>query len=50
LKAIYCIIKNGDRFKDPGESYLLENDKKRALKRLKQQAKMMGMELVAVPA
>lgn len=50
LKAIYCIIKNGDRFKDPGESYLLENDKKRALKRLKQQAKMMGMELVAIPA
>ncbi len=45
-KAIFCIIKKGERFKDPGESYLFEIDKKKNLKRLKQQAKMMGMELV----
>lgn len=48
-KAIFCIIKNGDSFKDPGEIFL-ENDKKRILKRLKQQAKMMGMELVEAAA
>ncbi len=46
-KAIFCIIKNGEKFEDPGESYLLESDKKRNLKRLRRQAKMMGMELVA---
>lgn len=45
-KAIYNIIKNGDVYKDLGESYLDKPNKQRILKGLVKKAEAMGMKLV----
>jgi transposase len=45
-KAIYSIIKNGDRYKDLGEEYLSKPNKQRVLKNLTKQAEELGMKLV----
>ena len=45
-KAIYNIIKNGDTYKDLGESYLDKPNKQRILKSLAKKAETMGMKLV----
>jgi transposase len=48
-KALYHIIKDGVRFKDLGERYLVEQNKEAKLRYLKKQAQLLGHELVAVP-
>ena len=45
-KAIYNIIKNGERYKDLGEEYLSKANKQRALKNLAKKADELGMRLV----
>jgi len=45
-KAIYNIIKNGERFKDLGENYLTVQTRQRAINNVKQRAKQLGYELV----
>lgn len=45
-KAIYNIIKNGDRYQDLGEEYLSRTNKQRALKNLTKKADELGMKLV----
>lgn len=45
-KAIYNIIKNGQRFKDLGENYLTVQTRQRAINNIKQRAKQLGYELV----
>lgn len=45
-KAIYNIIKNGDTYKDLGESYLVQPNRQRILKSLAKKAEAMGMKLV----
>ncbi len=45
-KAIYNIIKNGDTFKDLGESYLDKPNKQSILKNLAKKADELGMKLV----
>jgi transposase len=46
-KAIYNIIKNGDRYKDLGELYLENFNMQRTLKNLAKRADALGMKLVA---
>jgi len=46
-KAIYKVIKYGERFQDLGEDYLTASNKKKALKHLEKKAKTMGYKLVA---
>ena len=46
-KAIYNIIKNGDTYKDLGESYLDNFNMQRTLKNLAKRADELGMKLVA---
>lgn len=48
LKAIYHIIKEGVRYRELGENYLLERRKDQNLKRLSQQAELLGYTLVPV--
>ncbi len=45
-KAIYNIIKHGQRFKDLGENYLTAQTRQRAINNVKQRAKQLGYELV----
>jgi len=45
-KAIYNIIKNGDRYQDLGEEYLSKPNKQRMLKNLAKKADELGMKLV----
>jgi len=45
-KAIYNIIKNGDTYKDLGESYLDKPNRQRILKSLTRKADELGMKLV----
>lgn len=45
-KAIYSIIKNGDRYKDLGEEYLSKPNRQRVLKNLAKKADELGMKLV----
>jgi len=45
-KAIYNIIKNGDTYKDLGESYLNNFNKQSVLKSLAKRADQLGMKLV----
>ena len=45
-KALYNIIKNGQRFKDLGEHYLTVQTRQRAINNIKQRAKQLGYELV----
>jgi transposase len=49
LKAIYHIIKDGVRFRDLGEEYLLRRSRKGRLLRLQKQARTLGYQLVATP-
>jgi len=46
-KAIYNIIKNGDTYKDLGESYLDKPNRQKVLKNLKKKADELGMRLVS---
>jgi transposase len=46
LKAIYHILKDGVRFKDLGEAYLLERKREAKIKYLTWQASLLGYELV----
>ena len=46
-KAIYSIIKNGDRYRDLGEEYLSKPNKQRMLKNLAKKAEELGMKLVS---
>ncbi len=48
LKAIYHVIKNGAKFQDLGEAYLLERNRDSRLKYLRKQASLLGFELVAL--
>ncbi len=45
-KAIYNIIKHGDRYRDLGEEYLSKPNKQRMLKNLAKKADELGMKLV----
>jgi transposase len=45
-KAIYHIIKDGVGFKDLGDKYLAEQNKDAKLRYIKQQAKLLGHELI----
>lgn len=47
-KAIYHIIKDGVEFKELGDKYLIEQNKDAKLKYIKQQAKLLGHELIPV--
>lgn len=46
IKAIYHIIKDGVRFKDLGEDYLMLKNKSKKVHQLKKQAQMLGFDLV----
>jgi len=48
IKALYFIIKKGERYKELGDQYLLQKTKTNKLWRLKQEAKKLGFELVAI--
>ena len=45
-KAIYNIIKNGDRFVDLGEDYLAGKNKQKVINRIKRSAQQLGFDLV----
>ena len=45
LKAIFYIIKQGVRFQERGEYYLLQRRKDMALRRLRKQALQLGYQL-----
>jgi transposase len=49
-KAIYHIVKNGESFKDLGENYLNLINKSNRLRNLKNQARKLGFNLVAIEA
>jgi len=48
LKAIYAIIKHGEKYKELGEDYLSRKNAKNKIATLKRQAKVFGYELVPV--
>jgi transposase len=50
LKAIYHIIKGGEKFRDLGEDYLSRKNEKRKLSYLQKQAKLLGYELIPLAA
>ena len=45
LKAIYQIIKYGDRFRDLGEDYLTLKSKSRKVQQLKKPARTLGFQV-----
>lgn len=50
LKAIYQIIKHGERFRDLGEDFLTQKNQSRKLSSLKKQAQLLGYELTPLAA
>ncbi|SLM31396.1 hypothetical protein MTBBW1_3050001 [Desulfamplus magnetovallimortis] len=49
-KAIFNIIKNGDRFMDLGEDYLDGKNKQKAINRVKRTAQQLGFDLIPCEA
>jgi len=49
-KAVYHIIKRGERFKDLGQNYLNRNDKCRNIRNLAKNARKLGFDLVPMKA
>ncbi len=46
LKAIYHVLKYGVRFKDLGEAYLIEKNRRSRMKYLERQASLLGYDLI----
>jgi transposase len=46
----YLMVKNGTEYKELGEDYYIKHNEKRALKKITQQAKKLGYDLVPQPA
>ena len=50
IKALYFIIKEGQRYKELGDQYLSQRSKANKLRKLKREAKELGFNLVLIEA
>lgn len=50
IKALYAIIKHGDRYKELGEDYLAQRSNVNKLEKIKREAKALGYNLVEIIA
>ena len=48
IKALYAIIKKGERYKELGADYLVNKNKKQKMTKIRRAAKELGFELVAI--
>ncbi len=48
IKALYAIIKKGERYKELGEEYLAKRSKKQKMTRIRKEAKELGFKLVEI--
>ncbi len=48
IKALYAIIKKGERYKELGADYLVSRSKKQRMIKIRRAAKELGFELVAI--
>lgn len=48
IKALYAIIKAGERYKELGADYLVNKNKKQKMTKIRRAAKELGFELVAI--
>jgi len=50
IKALYAIIKKGEKYKELGEDFLAERSKKQKMSKVRREAKELGFKLVKMPA
>ncbi len=48
IKALYAIIRKGERYKELGADYLINKNKKQKMTKIRRVAKELGFELVAI--
>ncbi len=48
IKALYAIIKNGEKYKELGEEYLAKRSKKQKMTKIRRTAKELGFKLVKI--
>jgi len=49
IKALYAIIKKGEKYKEIGEEFLAERGRKQKMTKIKREAKELGFKLVRIP-
>ncbi|MCK5231700.1 MAG: IS110 family transposase, partial [Desulfobulbaceae bacterium] len=50
IKALYAIIKKGEKYKELGEEYLAKRSKKQKMTKIRKEAKELGFKLVEIVA
>ena len=50
IKALYAIIKKGEKYKELGEEFLAERGKKQKMTKIRREAKELGFNLVEISA
>ncbi len=48
IKALYAIIKNGEKYKELGEEYLAKRSEKQKMTKIRKAAKELGFKLVSI--